>query len=498
MNPDAQVVSMLRGQIADIILGTVFLFFGVAACAIAAIRRRSGVRLILWLGIWSAMDGAQEITQLSSVGAVLPHWMQVCVPYMNTTISYVVLVVATLAFLELNVGKIRIFVWGVILTSLAIAVAGVAIFVFTGSDDRLIPENNLLAALSLGVFAAVVSVPGLSRRFLVLPNRAVLVPGTLIFALQALYTNLAGTLHYHSLRISGPLGFAILLFSFSYVALQMVFVSERRLLAIDKELEIARRLQFSILPSSIPEVKDIRIAAAYEPMTAVAGDFYEFLPVDEHRAGFLVADVSGHGVPAALIAGMIKVAMQSVAAWAEEPGEVLRRLGAVLAGQLRDQYVTAAYLWIDTEARLARYSAAGHPPLLCWRAAYGTLSRIESNGILFGVNPLVGPDGDYPVLDLPLATGDRFLLYTDGIVEPENAAGEQFGDQRLEQVMRDNQALPAKEVPERLLAELRAWQPASLSQQDDITLVIIDVLESAAKPGEIPVVQVSEGCNENL
>lgn len=102
-------------------------------------------------------------------------------------------------------------------------------------------------------------------------------------------------------------------------------------------------------------------------MTAVAGDFYEFIPVDGKRVGFLVADVTGHGVPAALIASMIKVAMQSVVACAHEPREVLRGLNRILYGLLRDQLVSAAYLWLDTGNRTALYSAAGHPPLLLWR-----------------------------------------------------------------------------------------------------------------------------------
>jgi serine phosphatase RsbU (regulator of sigma subunit) len=207
-------------------------------------------------------------------------------------------------------------------------------------------------------------------------------------------------------------------------------------------------------------------------MMAVAGDFYEFLPVDQHRAGFLIADVSGHGVPAALIASMIKIAVQSVATWANDPGELLRRLGNILAVQLRGQFVSAAYLWIDTETCTARYSAAGHPPLLCWRPAAGELQRIESNGLIFGVFP----DAEYPVCDLPLASGDRFLLYTDGVSEPENAAGNAFGDLRLEQVVRGNQSCTASELSEQLLAELRNWQPASTTQQDDITLLVIDVL----------------------
>jgi hypothetical protein len=120
-----------------------------------------------------------------------------------------------------------------------------------------------------------------------------------------------------------------------------------------------------------------------------------------------VADVTGHGVPAALIASMIKVAMQSVVTCAHEPREVLRGLNRILYGQLHDQLVSAAYLWLDTGNRKALYSAAGHPPLLRWRE--GKLGGIESNGLLFGVNP----EADYPVCDLSIHSGDRFLLYTD-------------------------------------------------------------------------------------
>ncbi|HXY10690.1 MAG TPA: hypothetical protein VEI52_22845 [Terriglobales bacterium] len=83
-----------------------------------------------------------------------------------------------------------------------------------------------------------------------------------------------------------------------FVAADKVFTDERRLLSIDNELAIAREIQTSILPSSVPEISNLCVSATYRPMTAVAGDFYEFILVDPNRAGFLIADVSGHGVPA--------------------------------------------------------------------------------------------------------------------------------------------------------------------------------------------------------
>jgi serine phosphatase RsbU (regulator of sigma subunit) len=202
----------------------------------------------------------------------------------------------------------------------------------------------------------------------------------------------------------------------------------------------------------------------------VGGDFYEFMVVDQNRVGFLVADVSGHGVPAALIAAMVKVAMQSVAPSADNPREVLRGLNRILSGQLQDQFVSAAYLWLDTKDHKALYSAAGHPPLLYWRS--DKLERIESNGLLLGLKA----DSDYPVCELPFNSGDRFLLYTDGVVEPENDAGDFFGDHRLEQIVRENRSRPPAELSEQLLSGIRHWRSASMPQQDDITLIVIDVV----------------------
>jgi serine phosphatase RsbU (regulator of sigma subunit) len=99
------------------------------------------------------------------------------------------------------------------------------------------------------------------------------------------------------------------------------------------------------------------------------------------------------------------------------------------------------------------------------------LHRIESNGLVFGVTT----QPDYPVRDIPICPGDRLLLYTDGVIEPENAKGKPFGDSKLEQVVLGAQMCAPSELAERLLAEIRGWQPPSTAQQDDITLVVIDV-----------------------
>jgi sigma-B regulation protein RsbU (phosphoserine phosphatase) len=163
--------------------------------------------------------------------------------------------------------------------------------------------------------------------------------------LEVLYTNLGTVLHYPALPLVDSLGFAVLLFSLGYVALEILFTTERRLLSIETELETARQIQSSILPARVPELENIRIAASYQPMTAVAGDFYQFVCSDNTHLGILVADVSGHGIPAGLISSMIKVAIQSVAVHAHDPEQVLGGLNHILSSEAHGQFVSAAYVW---------------------------------------------------------------------------------------------------------------------------------------------------------
>jgi len=471
MSAESEVVASIRGQLADIIAGTFFLVIGLIAFSIAAIRRRGDVRIFVWLGILSTMFGVNLLAQSPAIAATLPHSFGSVGPYLIAATAYLTLVAGLLAFRELSLGGLRRLFGVWVIAAMVIAVAGIGLFLVSGSGHTFILYNQLLAAGSMVIMIVALSVPRLSKRYLVLSRHRVLTAGALIFAAEALYSNIASPFNHPVPNIVNSAGFAVLLLSFGYVSLEMIVNNERRLLSIDKELEIARQLQFSTLPADVPEVPNLRIAASYLPMTAVAGDFYEFVSIDEHSVGFLVADVSGHGVPAALIASMIKVAMHSVNGCADNPTLVLKRLGDILFNELRGQLVSAAYLCIDGKTRTARYSAAGHPPLLRWNAAEGTLTRIESNGLLFGMQA----ECDYPECNVALAPGDRLLLYTDGFSEPENTAGEPFSDHRLEEVIRHNQSQPAPALLECLMAELRAWQPAGLAQQDDITLIVIDV-----------------------
>lgn len=461
----------LRGDVINIVLGTVFLAVGGTACTIAAIRERSGVRMLMWWGVFSGMYGLQTLGQVSTILTVLPHSLRSVVPYVITAVSYLLLVTALFAWRELTVGKLRLLIQVEILIGSAIAVLGIGTFVLGGPANKWIFYNNLLVVLGTPVLIGVVLVPN-SSRFLAIPIPRVLAASMIIFALEVLYTNLGTVLGYRALPLVDSLAFAFLLLSLGYVSLEVLFANERRLLSIETELETARQIQSSILPTTLPELDHFRIAASFLPMTAVAGDFYQFIRLDDHHLGILVADVSGHGIPAALISSMIKVAMQSVSHHADDPARVLGGLNRMLWSEAHGQFASAAYVWIDLQNRKALYSAAGHPPLLCWRNAKGELQRVESNGLLFGIKP----ECDYPVCNLPLEPSDRFLLYTDGMTETENRNGEAFGDLQLERVLRNHQRQSATELSRQILNELQMWRAVGTKQQDDITLIVVDVL----------------------
>src|ERR1700723_1299008 len=180
----------------------------------------------------------------------------------------------------------------------------------------------------------------------------------------------------------------------------------RQLQTIQCEMDTARQIQLSILPREIPAIKGLDIAARYIPMTSVAGDFYDFIRIDEHRIGILVADVSGHGMPAALIASMLKIALSAQGAHAADPAQVLLGLNQALCGKFQHHYVTAAYLFVDMQKRTLTYAGAGHTPLLLWGGSSKGVRDVAENGLVLGKFPFA----TYSSVELPLTAGDRALL----------------------------------------------------------------------------------------
>jgi serine phosphatase RsbU (regulator of sigma subunit) len=245
----------------------------------------------------------------------------------------------------------------------------------------------------------------------------------------------------------------------------------RQLLALRDELETARQIQLSILPREAPEHRGLDFAARYIPMNSVAGDFYDFIVIDEQRIGILIADVSGHGMPAALVASMLKIAFAAQSANACEPARVLSGLNQALCGKFQGHYVTAAYALIDTGRKTLCYAGAGHPPLFLRDRASGAVHSILENGLFLGYFPAA----EYSAMEIPFREGDWLVLYTDGVTESVNVSQEQFGETGLKLFMERHPEATASEFADGLLERVSQWTGRAPGQEpdDDVTLIVV-------------------------
>jgi len=290
--------------------------------------------------------------------------------------------------------------------------------------------------------------------------------GLFLFIIGVLYDNITGIFgRYYNIE---PIGFVVLLILLGIVAGRRTFANEQELTVIRKELEIAQRIQSSILPSSFPISKAFRVTARYRPMSAVAGDFYDFVLADDPEAGLLIADVSGHGVPAALIASMVKLAATTLRAQASNPSGLLHGMNTILCGNTHSQFVTAAYVYLNAATQELRYSAAAHPPMLLLRK--GEVISIVENGLMLAAFSFA----TYTTVGHSILPGDRLLLYTDGLLEATDVHQEEFGWQRLHAVVRETADLPQAEAADRIISSVQQW---SVTQDDDLTLLLCDYLD---------------------
>jgi phosphoserine phosphatase RsbU/P len=317
---------------------------------------------------------------------------------------------------------------------------------------------------SLVIIAGSVSLVSLAFRQRVMTRDTVVFrTGLAIFVGLVLWTNVSELLG-NQVAVEFY-GYAVLLCCLGYVAARQALDRDQQLSMVRQELEIARRIQLSILPSASPSTARFSVAARYRPMTSVAGDFYEFIDVGNGAIGLLVADVSGHGVPAALIASMLKIAIQSQYHQANDPAMLLAGINEVLCGNTQNQFVTAAYVYLDTASDQFCYAAAGHPPMMLLRD--GQVAHVEENGLVLGLIR----SARYQSVTQSLRAGDRILLYTDGILEAADINGGEFGYERLSQSLQKSGSGTAEQAADMILKSVDSWAP---SQSDDLTVVICD------------------------
>ena len=327
-----------------------------------------------------------------------------------------------------------------------------------------LPMDPLDQLNSVAVMVGSVSLTILTfRQQMVTKDEVVFRAGLVTFVGFVLWGNTETLLH-HETTIE-PYGFAVLLCCLGYVAARRALDRDQQLNSIQQELEVARRIQLSILPGEFAASEHFTVAARFVPMTSVAGDFYEFIYTGNGTVGLLIADVSGHGVPAALIASMMKVAITSQRDHATNPERLLAGVNEALCGNTQNQFVTAAYVHLDASCGKFCYAAAGHPPMLLLRDEQ--IFRIEENGLVLALLS----SATYASTKQTLLRGDRLLLYTDGIIEAANAGGEEFGYERVSHLLQASAKMAAEETADLIVNTVSGW---SSSQNDDLTVIVCD------------------------
>ena len=445
----------LRHDLGGVVAGAILIVIGLIAILVSQLLRRAETRALLFFGLMATLYGARIFAN-----SWLPWGLGMRVretQYAVAWLTYLINIPGwALARRLLGDGWKSSLRWQ-LYAFIAFAPIALATDLATGRPASLEAVNNILViAGGLNIFFNVLHTRSWSS-----PELRVILAGSLLFLLLALINNLAG-LGILPGDLDETPGFVTFVLALGYAATRNVLRGERARVALEGELATAREIQQSILPHAMPDVAGLRFHAHYDPASSVAGDLYDFLRVDHARVGALVADVSGHGVPAALIASMVKIAVSSQSRLAHDPAALLREVHLTLRGQMQRAFVTATYLYFDAEGRCVEVANAGHPPPLLYRGE--EVRELGPRGVVLGRF-----DGTYTSESTTLQSGDRVFAYTDGVIEALNARGEAFGEERLHAAIRGGAS--ADDVAR----AVRQWRDER-SDVDDVTLVSIDVL----------------------
>jgi sigma-B regulation protein RsbU (phosphoserine phosphatase) len=237
----------------------------------------------------------------------------------------------------------------------------------------------------------------------------------------------------------------------------------------EHEIAEARAIQEGFLPKEIPQLAGYEIAAAWQSARVVGGDYFDVLPFDGEMCGLCIADVAGKGLPAALLMSNLQAAVRGLASPSLSPEALCARLNALLCRNIAsDRFVTLFYAQLDGPARQLRYVSAGHnPPFVLHRD--GSHDRLREGGVVLGVFA----SQSFKSGTVELQSGDRMVLYTDGVTEASNSDDEEFGEERLLQVLQQNPARSAVEIQKNILQATTEFSRGPW--QDDATLLVVAV-----------------------
>jgi serine phosphatase RsbU (regulator of sigma subunit) len=271
-------------------------------------------------------------------------------------------------------------------------------------------------------------------------------------------------------------------------SIETLLVEQAEKKRLEEELRIAHEIQMSLLPSGPLSIPGMSITALCVPAREVGGDYYDVLPLDDHRVGVLIADVSGKGTYAALYMAELKGLVLSLSRIYSSPRELLITPNQIIAEHLDARsFITMTYAVVDLRARTLTYARAGHTPLI-YLPGPGTPDRklhiLAPDGLVLGLKLDNGEMFERLLQEetIPINPGDLYLFFTDGISEAMNEAHDCFGETRLAQLVEEHAHLPSDQLRERVLREIAAFV-GTAAQHDDMTMILLRIEAAISAAG---------------
>jgi len=250
---------------------------------------------------------------------------------------------------------------------------------------------------------------------------------------------------------------------------------------LEQEMRVARIIQQTLLPKSLPNLPGWQVAAHWQPARAVGGDFYDFIDFPDGRLGLVTGDVTDKGVPAALVMATTRSILRSASERSSTPGQILAYANELLVSDIPpNMFVTCLYMILDPASRRLTIANAGHNLPIHRRDE--VVHDLRVTGMPLGLMPGM----DYEEIEVTLEHGDNILVYSDGLVEAHNPAKEMFGFPRLRELLAcstDGEGCPAGEamIPF-LIDDLSEFTGPDWEQEDDLTFLILECLHSPVAP----------------
>ena len=240
-----------------------------------------------------------------------------------------------------------------------------------------------------------------------------------------------------------------------------------------QELEIAHRIQLASLPQKVPVIQGLDIYAASLPALEVGGDFYDFLNGEEGKITIVIGDVSGKGTSAALYMSKIQGILQTLNEFSYSPSQLLTRANKLIYKNIDSKsFITAVGATFDTASRTMFFARAGHLPVFHLDYKNNIVTKLQPSGIGIGLSNEETFNESLEEMKVSFSERDIFLLVSDGITESINITGDQFGEIRLTNFLKNNNALSSKQICQGILADVKNFS-GEMKQFDDMTLVVI-------------------------